>query len=229
MDESTNAEYVDQYGEPRVLVQTGAMTPDKAEETAVEPDVADKVKAVDSKGNAAEESSGLVDEVLDPRDEVVEDEEKADRDVKIKTSVKESSGSKGEQKVRSPKKRSHADEEAEGPIQKSKGTPEGRSKGEASSSIKLGDLVWGRLPNSCYYPAVVTMDHFKFFTKIVKAEPGFVSRDPETGLERQSSSDKPAAKKQYHVQFLADNRRHWLSEEFVIAYKGTSHYHHPII
>jgi hypothetical protein len=219
MDESTNVGSVDQYGEPRVLVQAGdgGRNPVKADEPAVEQHVGDR--AMD---DAAEDNSGLLDEVLSPKDEI-EAEEGADRDTQGEEGKK---GSKGEQKVRSPKKRSHSDEGGEGPIHKRKGSAEGRSKGE-TGSIKLGDIVWGRLPNSCYYPAVVTMDHFKFFTKIVKAEPGFVSRDPETGHERQSSPDKPVAKKQYHVQFLADNRRSWLSEEFVIAYRGASRYYRP--
>ena len=240
MDESSNSDCVDQYGEPRILTQTGEGNVPESDESndAASPRQQENDSRVDDVGDGrnseenGEENHGLTDEISSPGDKGEEEEEEEEKAVAAasdgvgheeeeeeeeENNVKSISSS--EPRVRPPKKRSYAEEEAESPTTKRKETAEIKEKTEVTS-IKLGDLVWGRLANACYYPAVVTMDHFKFFTKIVKAEPGFISRDPETGKVRQGSPDKAAARKQYHVQFLADNRRLWLAEEFVIAYQG---------
>ena len=70
----------------------------------------------------------------------------------------------------------------------------------------LGDLVWGRQATTCFYPAIVVNDPpFKFCTKIVLGD------DEGTG-------------RQYHVQFLGDNRLQWLQERFCMPFKGINHY-----
>jgi hypothetical protein len=185
-----------------------------------------------------EEIVELVDELLSPGDKGEEvstvafeesEEIEATTEEPVEVSVAASveteldKGSRAKNSVHrslQPKKRSMMEAKGE-EVEGEGASPERRTKkGKKEVTIKLGDIVWGRMPNSCFYPAVVTMDHFKFFTKIVKAEPGFTSHDPETGKARPDSPEKPTAKKQYHVQFLGDNRRHWLSEEFVIAYRG---------
>lgn len=82
---------------------------------------------------------------------------------------------------------------------------------------RLGDLVWGRQATTCFYPAVVVNDpHFKFFTKIVKSEEGGSPGSRGTG-------------RQYHVQFLGDNRFQWVQEQHCLPFKGINHYEDLVI
>lgn len=82
-------------------------------------------------------------------------------------------------------------------------------------SLSVGDLVWARAINSPFYPAVVTPDpHFKFHTKIVKSDSG------QSGDQSSSGS----AHRQYHLQYLGDNKRVWLHRNFIIPYRGINHY-----
>ena len=88
----------------------------------------------------------------------------------------------------------------------------GAEEAEDNHQYDVGDLVWARRPNSTFYPAVVTPDpHFKFHTKIVKSDPGF-------------NNTEDSSHRQYHLQFLGDNRRLWLPRQLIIAYQGLEHY-----
>jgi len=81
----------------------------------------------------------------------------------------------------------------------------------------LGDIVWGRQATTCFYPAVVVNDpHFKFFTKIVKSEDGASPGGRGTG-------------RQYHVQFLGDNRFQWVQGHYCLPFKGINHYEDLVI
>jgi hypothetical protein len=236
MDESKKSDCVDQYGESRIPT---LLPPARPQHTLSDQD---------SNAEPTDESLHLTDEFMgagevaplggeDPAEQEAAEREPEEDELKsgepqeaeaTAAEVPEPGGSG--RRARQPKKRSFAeeDEEEEGEGEEKEGDKRNgkakKSVKESGEAIKLGDIVWGRLANSCFYPAVVTLDHFKFFTKIVKAEPGFSSHDPETGKARPASPDKPAARKQYHVQFLGDNRRHWLSEEFVIAFQGACRY-----
>ena len=80
-------------------------------------------------------------------------------------------------------------------------------------NLNVGDLVWARAPNSPFYPAVVTPDpHFKFHTKIVKSDSG------------QSGEQSSSAHRQYHLQYLGDDKRVWLHRNYIIPYRGITHY-----
>ena len=72
---------------------------------------------------------------------------------------------------------------------------------------------------SSYHPCVVSQDpHFRFHTKIVKSEPGScVETSPGSGREG-------VGERQYHVQYLGDNKRVWLPSKQIIPYKGIAHY-----
>jgi hypothetical protein len=235
MDESKKSDCVDQYGESRIPT---LLPPARPQHTLSDQD---------SNAEPTEESLHLTDEFMGAGEvaplggEEPAEQEAAEREPEEElkfgepelaeaTAAEEPEPGGSGRRARQPKKRSFAeeDEEEEGEGEEKEGDKRNgkakKSVKESGEAIKLGDIVWGRLANSCFYPAVVTLDHFKFFTKIVKAEPGFSSHDPETGKARPASPDKPAARKQYHVQFLGDNRRHWLSEEFVIAYQGACRY-----
>ena len=95
-------------------------------------------------------------------------------------------------------------------------TPKKEPGGEREAvTFSPGDLVWARTATSIYYPSVVTQDpHFKFHTKIVKSEPGHHIGGSETA----------EAHRQYHVQYLGENKRLWLPRSLIIPYKGMSHY-----
>ena len=86
-----------------------------------------------------------------------------------------------------------------------------RSRKCSEVTFSLGDLVWARTANSTFFPCVVTQDpHFKFHTKIVKSDPGV--------------SEVGGGQRQYHVQYLGENKRVWLASSLIIPYKGVSHY-----
>lgn len=88
----------------------------------------------------------------------------------------------------------------------------------------VGDLVWARIAGASYHPAIVTKDpHYKFHTKIVKAEVGTTNLDPET-RKPVLSPDALEPARQYHIQFLGDNKRMWLTGKLMLAYKGITHY-----
>ena len=103
-------------------------------------------------------------------------------------------------------------------------SPSKRDKDVGSDSdndiFNVGDLVWARSPNTTFYPCVVTQDsYFKFHTKIVKSDPGHHgNKSPGPG----NSGDK--GMRQYHVQYLVENKRTWLRENLIIPYKGLAHY-----
>jgi len=77
--------------------------------------------------------------------------------------------------------------------------------------FKVGDLVWGRSSGTSFHPALVNQDpHFRFHTKKSSSPPGTKGLSEEV--------------RQYHVQYLGDNRRVWLSSKQIISYKGIAHY-----
>jgi len=83
--------------------------------------------------------------------------------------------------------------------------------------FNVGDLVWGRTVGSSFHPCVVSQDpHFRFHTKIVKAEPGSCLDSPPGGGRE--------GERQYHVQYLGDNKRVWLPSKQIIPYKGIVDY-----
>lgn len=85
--------------------------------------------------------------------------------------------------------------------------------------FSVGDLIWGRVAGSSFHPCVVSQDpHFKFHTKIVKAEPG-TCLDSPPGLGKDGMGER-----QYHVQYLVDNKRVWLPSKQIMPYKGIAHY-----
>ena len=93
-----------------------------------------------------------------------------------------------------------------------------RTQNDDSKVIfNVGDLVWARAMNSTYYPCVVTPDpHFKFHTKIVKADPG--------NLGNKSGSSPEDGQRQYHVHYLGENKRVWLHKNFIMPYRGLAQY-----
>lgn len=98
------------------------------------------------------------------------------------------------------------------------GESEERKESGDSGVFHLGDLVWCRLPNSCFYPAVVVQDpHFKFFTKIVKSE----TSNSESG---KGLNDDCMKERQYHVQFIGDNKIQWISGKYCKEYQGIPEY-----
>ena len=85
-----------------------------------------------------------------------------------------------------------------------------------NKSYTAGDLVWARAQNSTFFPCVVTNDpHYKFCTKIVKSDPGHHGG---------GTLSPNVEQRQYHVQYLVDNRRLWLNQSNIMPYKGTEHY-----
>merc|ERR1719319_1628515 len=88
----------------------------------------------------------------------------------------------------------------------------------------VGDLIWARTAGASFHPAIVTKDpHYKFHTKIVKAEVGTTNLDPET-RKPVLSPDAMEPARQYHIQFLGDNKRMWQTGKLIIPYKGITHY-----
>ena len=100
------------------------------------------------------------------------------------------------------------------------GSPSKTSRTQNDDSkviFNVGDLVWARAMNSTYYPCVVTPDpHFKFHTKIVKADPG--------NLGNKSGSSPEDGQRQYHVHYLGENKRVWLHKNFIMPYRGLAQY-----
>jgi len=91
------------------------------------------------------------------------------------------------------------------------------SSSPQSVMFNVGDLVWGRTVGTSYHPCVVSQDpQFRFHTKIVKAEPG-------SCLESSPGSGG-TGERQYHVQYLGDNKRVWLPSKQIIPYKGIADY-----
>ena len=77
-----------------------------------------------------------------------------------------------------------------------------------NKSYTAGDLVWARAQNSTFFPCVVTNDpHYKFCTKIVKSDPGHHGG---------GTLSPNVEQRQYHVQYLVDNRRLWLNQSNII-------------
>ena len=122
--------------------------------------------------------------------------------------------------------RSNEKTEDNGNHEKSKGRDKSPTKkerevnSEDNDIFNVGDLVWARSPNTTFYPCVVTQDsYFKFHTKIVKSDPGHHgNKSPGPG----NSGDK--GMRQYHVQYLGENKRTWLRDNLIIPYKGLAHY-----
>ena len=85
----------------------------------------------------------------------------------------------------------------------------------SNKNFSVGDLVWARTAHSTYYPCVVTADpHYKFHTKIVKSDPGHQGGGVSPDTEQ----------RQYHVQYLGENKRLWLQQNFIIPYSGVEQY-----
>ena len=82
----------------------------------------------------------------------------------------------------------------------------------------LGDILWCRQPNSCYHPAVIVNDpHYKFCTKIVKSE------------STADNSEENHETRQYHVQYLSDNRLQWIPDKYCMLYRGLEEYDKLVI
>ena len=93
-----------------------------------------------------------------------------------------------------------------------------QSKKSSEVTFSLGDLVWARTANSTFYPCVVTQDpHFKFHTKIVKSDPG-------NHIAGSQGGEGGEGQRQYHVQYLGENKRVWLAKSLIMPYKGLAHY-----
>ena len=74
----------------------------------------------------------------------------------------------------------------------------------------LGDLIWCRSGNHCYYPAVVVNDvSLKFCTKILMSTNG---------------GGEGGATRQYNVQMIEDNRLSWVDENHCLPYSGLADY-----
>ena len=89
------------------------------------------------------------------------------------------------------------------------------SYNESTNQIKtdkifgLGDLVWCRSGNQCYYPAVLVNDvSLKFCTKIV------MSTNP----------GGKGATRQYNVQMIEDSKVSWVDENNCLPYSGLADY-----
>lgn len=148
------------------------------------------------------------------------DEKKKEQEISVNIDTVDSSDDESDaddedrsrKKDKPPKKWSYKDHDK---LKKSPLSP----TSPPSVMFNVGDLVWGRTMGSSYHPCVVSQDpHFRFHTKIVKAEPGIgLESPPPPGREG-------VGERQYHVQYLGDNKRVWLPSKQIIPYKGIAHY-----
>jgi len=185
---------------------------------------ADRVAAVSRSEEEDSDDSGVINDEAKQKEQLLKDKMKEktgkkEQEISVNIDTVDSSDEEAEvdeddmsrKKDKPPKKWSYKDHDP-----KQKKSPQS-SNSSPSIMFSVGDLVWGRTMGSSYHPCVVSQDpHFRFHTKIVKSEPGScVETSPGSGR---------VGERQYHVQYLGDNKRVWLPSKQIIPYKGIAHY-----